>query len=92
MLDLWRGNVHLHTAFWLCWLLPLIIAPQIEAYAGGWVTVIYMPYLVISYVGAWRSTRSPVRSLWAPNIYRCALLLFFPIALLSMLEVAFNFF
>lgn len=86
--DLWHGQVHLHTAFWLCWLLPLILAPQLEMLVGYWAIIIYMPYLVVSYVGAWRSTRVPVKSLWAPNMYRLALVLFLPVAALSIADLA----
>lgn len=89
--NLWLGNVHMHTAFWLCWMLPLILVPQLEMLAGSWVAFLYLPYLVISYVGAWRATREPIKSLWAPNIYRFALVIFLPIAILSLVDIVLSF-
>lgn len=81
---LWRGEVHMHTSFWLCWLIPMLVLGYLEALIGVVVAALYLPYGVVSFFGAWRSTRHPPGALWVPNIYRLALVLFLPVLLLTI--------
>ena len=74
----------MHTTFWLCWFIPMLVLGQIEAVMGVAVALLYLPYGVISFVGAWRSTWHPTGALWVPNIYRLALVLFLVVLVVTV--------
>lgn len=76
----------MHTAFWIAWVCPIAIYLYIvQAYSLPWMADFLMwPYLLVSTVGAWRSTGMPPGALWAAGIYRFILALFGITALLSL--------
>lgn len=82
-----HGKLHMHTAFWLAWFVPFVVFAKIESVIGGFASVFYLPYLVISTLGAWRSTRNPPGRLWAAGVYKIALALFL-MTILGLISLA----
>lgn len=74
--DLWHGQVHMHTAFWVAWVVPLAVFAMVSSNLPAFVDVVLLPYLLLASVGAWRATGNPPGSMWAPTIYRVLLAIF----------------
>lgn len=77
----------MHTSFWVFWIVPLFVMAQLEAFVGLAITLFYLPYGIFSFVGSWRATYRPTGSLWAPNVYRVALVLFFFVAAFTVSSI-----
>lgn len=76
LIDLWKGSVHMHTAFWMAWVVPLALYAIVEPWLPWIAELLFMPYILFSAIGAWRSTKNPPGKPWAAYIYRILLVIF----------------
>lgn len=74
--DLWNGQVHMHTGFWMAWVTPMVAYFAISPAAPVILDYIVFLYLLVAAIGVWRSTRNPPGSLWPPMVYRIFIILF----------------
>jgi hypothetical protein len=81
---LWRGELALALAFWLCFFLVQGLATVLLGYAEGWplllsrsLALLILAYLVVAAIGVWRSS-ARYQGLWVWSLLaKGAVLLFF---------------
>lgn len=74
--DLFSGRVHMHTAFWLSWIVPMACYVYVNDHIPLYLDIFMLPYIALSWLGAWRATWNPPGRLWVAQIYRVVLGLF----------------